>query len=90
MSIHKLLTLLKRLENDNSIEQVDYLEESIPIVNEIVQLANELLITEKGQCNYNNMAILESNNFNIFPLEVDSFGWLVAAIQTIKGIIVYG
>lgn len=90
MSIHTLLVLLKKLENDDSIQQVDYLEEGIPIVDEIVQLANELLITEKGQCHYKNMTILESNNFTIFPLEMDSFGWLVAAIQTIKGIIVYG
>lgn len=90
MSIQQLITLLFELEKNDSIISSDYLTDSIPIVNEIVNLANELLITNKGQCNYKNMSILEKYNFNVFPLEVDSFGWLVSGIHTDKGIIIYG
>jgi hypothetical protein len=89
MSIQKLLTLLNKLEKDDSIISSDYLEDDIPIVNEIVNLADELLIIN-GQCNWKNMSILEVHNFDVFPLEVDSFGWLVAGIHTDKGVIIYG
>lgn len=90
MSIQQLIKLLLELEKNDSIISSDYLADNIPIVNEIVNLANELLITHEGRCNHKNMSILEQYNFNIFPLEVDSFGWLVAGIHTDKGIIIYG
>lgn len=90
MSIKKLLKLLLQLEHDDSIISSNYLEDSIPIVNEIVNLADKVLITNQGQCNYKNISILENHNFNIFPIEVDSFGWLVAGIHTDKGVIIYG
>lgn len=90
MSIQKLLTLLIKLEKDNSIVSSNYLEDNIQIVNEIVDLADELLITTDGQCNWKNMSILENHNFDVFPIEVDSFGWLIAGIHTDKGVIIYG
>jgi DNA-binding transcriptional MocR family regulator len=90
MSIQTLLKMLTTVENDNSIKEIDYLQESTTIICNIVNLANDLLITDDGKCHYENMSILENNNFNIFPLEMDSFGWLVAGIQTNKGVIVYG
>jgi hypothetical protein len=82
MSIKHLLTLLIKLEQEVSSE------DHIPIVNEIVNLADELLIIN-GQCNWKNISILENNNFDVFPIEVDSFGWLVAGIYTNKGVIIY-
>jgi len=90
MSIQQLLLLLNNVEKDNSIKVNNYLDSSIPIVNEIVNLADNILITNNGQCNWKNISILENHNFNIFPIEVDSFGWLVAGIQTSKGVIIYG
>lgn len=90
MSIQKLLLLLKNVEKDNSIKADNYLDSSIPIVNKIVNLADNVLITTHGQCNWTNISILENHNFTIFPIEVDSFGWLVAGIQTSKGVIIYG
>jgi hypothetical protein len=90
MSIQNLLTILVKLERDDSIIQSNYLEHSIPIVNEIVNLADDVLITKQGKCNYKNISILENHNFTVFPIEVDSFGWLSAGIQTNKGVIIYG
>jgi|688.fasta_scaffold00680_58 hypothetical protein len=90
MSMQKLIKLLLKLENDESIVSCNYLQDKIPIVNKIVNLANELLITNEGQCNSKNMSVLENYNFNIFPIEVDSFGWLIAGIHTNKGVVIYG
>ena len=90
MSIQNLLTLLVKLERDESIISSDYLEDNIPIVNEIVNLADKLLITNEGQCNWKNVSILENHHFDVFPVEVDSSGWLVAGIYTDKGVIIYG
>ena len=89
MSIQKLLTILIKLEKDDSIVSSDYLKDTIPVVNKIVNLAEKLLIIN-GQCNWKNMSVLENHNFNIIPLEVDSFGWVVAGIHTDKGVIIYG
>ncbi len=88
--MQKLIKLLLKLENDESIVSCNYLQDKIPIVNKIVNLANELLITNEGQCNSKNMSVLENYNFNIFPIEVDSFGWLIAGIHTNKGVVIYG
>lgn len=90
MSMQKLIKLLLKLENDESIVSCNYLQDKISIVNKIVNLANELLITNEGQCNSKNMSVLENYNFNIFPIEVDSFGWLIAGIHTNKGVVIYG
>ena len=68
MSIQKLLTLLIKLEKDDFIVSSNYLEDNIPIVNEIVNLADEFLIIN-GQCNWKNMSILENNNFEVDPRE---------------------
>lgn len=78
--MQRLITLLQNLERDDSIQTHDF----------IVDLANRLLITNKGECNYKNITILKKNNFSVFPIEVDSYGWLIAGINTKKGIIVYG
>lgn len=88
--MQKFIKLLLKLENDESIVSCNYLQDKIPIVNKIVNLANELLITNEGQCNSKNMSVLENYNFNIFPIEVDSFGWLIAGIHTNKGVVIYG
>jgi hypothetical protein len=88
--IKDLITLLLKLERDDTIEKTNFLTNEISIVNDIVVLCEDLLITKDGKCNYENMSVLENNNFTIFPIEVDSFGWLVAGVTTDKGIIVYG
>lgn len=86
-----LLYLLKALESDETLIPVD---ECItlyhPLVDEISDEAEILLITKKGFCNWDNINILKSAGYNVFPLERDSFGWLIGGISTSKGIIAYG
>lgn len=85
------LTLLKRLEDDELIEESEFcLSQEIPIVSEISHLADDLLITQSGYCNWENIYYVEDSGYDVFPLERDGFGWLLGGIQTKKGIIAYG
>jgi hypothetical protein len=88
--IDYLISLIYELNKDVSIEYSEYLSKDIPIVKQIENLADKLLITDQGQCNNDNISILELHNFNVYPLESDSFGWLIGGIFTYKGIVTYG
>jgi hypothetical protein len=68
----------------------EYLDPNIPIVEEISGIAESILITQTGYCNWENIYKLENLGFHVFPLERDSFGWILGGISTNKGIITYG
>jgi len=59
-------------------------------LNKILSLVDELLINDKGGCNWDNISILEDYGYSVGPGEKDSFGWLTGVIDTSKGAIVYG
>jgi hypothetical protein len=48
------------------------------------------LIKSDGQHNSFEAQKLKDSGFNVFPLERDSFGWLIGGVKTSKGIISYG
>ena len=52
-------------------------------------LAEDLLITNSGKCNWENINHLRTNGFDVTAGEEDRFGWLTGCIHTSKGIIVY-
>jgi len=85
-----LLQLIQQIENDPNIECVEYVPIRLPVVMEIQSIAEDVLITEKGTCNWENIKILEKNNIHVFPVEWDVGGWIVGGISTTKGIITYG
>lgn len=61
------------------------------LVQQIEMVATDLLITKDGQPNYPAIDELYINHYyNVFPIEIDSFGWLGAGIQTKKGYIMFG
>ena len=61
-----------------------------PLVRLVDYLANKYLI-EDGQILYGNIGILEEeDNISVFPVERDSFGWLIGGIRTNKGVITFG
>ena len=53
-------------------------------------LADALLITSEGKCDWKNIDTVIEAGFDVFAGEQDSFGWLTGCIRTKKGIIVYG
>ena len=91
----ELLTALEKLYDDQSnIYQEDgwtgFNENEM--YNEVVGLCNEYLITNGGLCNWDNIRILRSNGYRVFPGEKDGFGWLTGCVQkkNDKRVIVYG
>jgi hypothetical protein len=56
----------------------------------LVAYATTHLIDDKGNPNVDNHTILREKGFDVFPGEIDRFGWLTGCIQTKKGIVVFG
>ena len=83
----ELIRLLQEFENDTSLT---YSEDEFISNTEAGAVASSLLIDEHGQCNWENIYILDKNGFSVVPIEKDSFGWLIGGILTKKGIITYG
>jgi hypothetical protein len=56
------------------------------------QLADELFIDPYGGINWDNINTFcnKCDVYDVYPLESDSFGWLVGGIKTKKGIVVFG
>ena len=99
--IQELIAALKAIEEDVSVLSAGYLttnwdeETDTPIevhpkVREIIDLADEVLITNKGQCEWANHHLLKKAGYPVLAGETDSFGWLTGCIHTKKGVIVYG
>jgi hypothetical protein len=87
-----LLSLLKQIDENNDIK--DYGDNVIlsdnPIVTEAIHIAEDLLITGMGLVNWAAVDVLSYNGYSVFPMERDSFGWLIGGISTNKGILVFG
>ena len=83
----ELIHLLQQFENDTSL---NYEEDEFISNTEAGACASGILIDEHGQCDWENINILETKGFCVIPIEKDSFGWLVGGIVTKKGIITYG
>lgn len=61
-----------------------------PLIQKVLLLADIVLITKDGACNFGNHSKLADAGFPIRCGESDTFGWLTGIIQTSKGDIVYG
>lgn len=92
--------LLNKLEQLYSVQGNAYVGKesdrqyfkSSDTLDEVEELCNELLITESGSCNWDNINILRNHGYRVFAGEKDSFGWLTGCIQKIgdQRILVYG
>ena len=86
-----LINLLKALESDDTLIPVEEcITEHHPLVEEIAEKAELYLITNNGFCHWEHINMLKQCGYSVFPLERDSFGWLIGGISTSKGIIAYG
>lgn len=88
--MERLVQLIHSIENDPQIVYSEYISPLLPDVMKIECLAEDVLITKNGRCNWENIKILQNINIRVFPVEWDSFGWIVGGISTSKGIITYG
>lgn len=87
MTMERLVNLLEEV-NASAITPRDYLEEehhsAVPLIR---SLLCGLLITEKGNIDFDAKDELESYGFQVFPVEQDRYGWLIGAVLTEKGAI---
>lgn len=88
----EFIELLEQLESytDVLLNESNLIIDSREIVNTLEMLAITLLINDNGSCNWENIRHLENVGYSVFPIEKDSFGWLIGGIQTSRGIISYG
>lgn len=97
--LHALWVALRDLEADASLPDegtkpvylTNGVSDELPQrIQGILVLADDALITQKGQPRYDAMRWLEERGFRVGPGEQDSFGWLTGVIYTRKGRVVYG
>lgn len=94
-SMEKLLKALEKLYSEqNNFYQEDGWTgfNKSDLYNEVVNLCDEYLITNDGQCNWNNIVILQNNGYDVFAGEKDSFGWLTGCVQkdNDERVVIYG
>lgn len=86
-----LVQLLKAIDSDTTIELIgEYYTNTNPLVIAVKYLANKHLIGDDGHPDRNNMDVISTAGFPIFPGEQDRFGWLTACIELSRGIIMFG
>jgi hypothetical protein len=73
---------------DRAIDE-NILDSNHELVRLASNLACELLIDSNGRCNRENMEKLENLGYPVFPIEKDSFGWLIGGIGVMGGIITF-
>ena len=93
--MEQLLIALEKLYSDqDNIYQEDgwtgFNENKI--YNDVVSLCDKYLITNAGQCNWDNIRVLRNNGYRVFAGEKDGFGWLTGCVQknNDKRVVVYG
>lgn len=88
--MEQLFEHICQLEEDETIEQSEFLSLDNSLVKQISDDASFLLITDDGLCDWANIYYLEDRGIYVFPVEADGFGWLIGGIPTSRGIITYG
>lgn len=88
----ELIQLLEDIENDAQITGTEYdiLSTNHLSVYEASNMAESMLITAEGRCDWKNIRELQSKGYLVYALEKDRFGWLIGGIETRKGVIAYG
>ena len=95
--MNELIETLLAIESDPNFigNRYDYLTNGYydnfhPLLQKVVDLADEELITRGGDCNWAAHQQLKLSGFTVTYGKRDSFGWLSNVIYTTKGMIVYG
>lgn len=74
---------------DNTDVRLDVVDH--PLIDEIIFIASRLLITDKGEPEFDEIdRLFKEYGYFIYPGERDRFGWVTACIETKKGFIVFG
>jgi len=91
--MQQLVECLQTLEASSLPDDMDTCLDTVdhPLIDEIEFIATRLLITDKGQPDFDQIdRLYDEFGYFVVPGERDSFGWVTACIQTKKGFIVFG
>ena len=90
--VDTLVQLLIDIEGDDTIKDVGehVIAATNPNVKNAINLASDVMITKDGRVDYDAIDYLNQSGYSVFPWERDSYGWLLGAIRTSKGIILFG
>lgn len=86
----------ENLETDPVNPFTRYYNSNDPVVSIVSGDACDLLITDTGACNWDNIHQLQEEGFKVYAGDKDSFGWLTGCISIRKSgekfnrILVYG
>jgi hypothetical protein len=91
MSMDRLVTFIRELEN-SEMRVRQFLDESdhavVPI---IARMLEEIFITAGGNMDYDKKdEFLIQYGYELYPVEHDRFGWVLGGLRTSKGTIVFG
>lgn len=91
--MQRLVECLKAVDDsslpDNKDTRLDVVDH--PLIDEIQFIAARLLITDKGEPDFDEIdRLFKEYNYFIYPGERDRFGWVTACLETKKGFIVFG
>ena len=84
--IEVLIKLLQLIDSNETID-IDNTRDVHPLVEAVVYLASECLVTDN---NYDNIQLLKIAGYKVYPGERDSFGWLTGWVELKRGQILFG
>ena len=70
--------------------EYDFTDDEEELHIKILSFCDDLLITESGSPNYQNIDLLRKHGYIVTPGETDSFGWLTGCLKTSIGTVVFG
>ena len=79
----KVLEELYSIQGNSETDEDDGREyfTGCDIVEKAAELCVENLVTEDGDCDWDNIRILRNNGYRVWAGEKDSFGWLSGCVQ---------
>ena len=89
--MERLAALIQEVEASD-IPQHPYLESTDhPLVPIIANMLQELFITTGGNMDYDAKdKFMLLHGYELYPVEYDSWGWILGGLRTKKGTIVFG
>jgi hypothetical protein len=88
--MEELIQVLTEIDSSDIKPKEILTEKDSPLVSKIRELLDEVLIAKDGHVNWDNRDKLIVAGWYSYPYEQDRFGWLVGALVTKKGDIVFG
>ena len=88
--MERLLSLLKALEESDVVPRKFLKSHTHESVSEIDSLMDLLCIDEEGCVRVDVVQQLTKLGYAVYPIERDRFGWVLGAIETKKGSIMFG